>query len=161
MAQQGCLLRSVTYLAPMLNKSPQGPLGYGPWHTEDQTRWTGVRVGGMRVWPHSLLVNSSPLLLCLWAWTLTHPQCSFLWWAGCVSCHSAFHWSFPPYVVNQSFLTLTVFAKIHFLSRASPRNHANKGVRPDLLGWSEEKCHPKKMTISRSISVFFNMRGKV
>ena len=25
-AQQGCLLRSVTYLAPMLNKSPQGPL---------------------------------------------------------------------------------------------------------------------------------------
>lgn len=31
-AQQGCLLRAVTYLAPMLNKSPQGPSGYGPWH---------------------------------------------------------------------------------------------------------------------------------
>lgn len=153
------LLFKVYYLfTTYVKQVSPGPFGIWPMA---HRRLNEMGLGGWRS-GHTPCSWIPPCSYCgLWAWTLAHAQCSFLWWAGCLSCHSASHWSFPPYGVNQSFPTMTIFAKIHFLSSASPRNHVNKGMQPDLLDWSEETCHPKKMTISRSISFFFNIRGKV
>ena len=75
--------------------------------------------GGLAISPVTLLLTG-----------LSHPMVSI----------RAFQDSFSFFVK----IHLTVFAKIHFLSCASPRNHVNKGMQPDLLDWSEEMCHPKK-----------------